>query len=458
MVGYLSRKKVGIMFPKQPSEYLDNVKYRRHAYGTERRRNMSKYILDYGTPLPKPIEYADIDQAVFDWVDKVVDLSYDGKRLPTYRLYSTQRISEYMQSWKELDETGNIIMNFKMVTREFNPQKGDEQGNYFNIPGHKDFAMFYVPVLQENGVEAFDKYTMKQPTCVNLIYTASIITNKMELMNKMNEKMVYEFNAINCYISPNGHPMPMSLEDISDESEYNIDDRKYYAQSFKIKVKGYIIRKEDYKVERIPSRFVVTWNDSEIAGSSYRRGKNRRENEKVVFLKDTDETYDKNKFILDALKQNPCEIAKVPTSPKPPLEDTPVDADWCCEKEQPRYEYKVMRVIMNFDDCVEPSGDTPIYYHELSFEIDKDMTLITVETENIHDFKILVNGEVMSLDNEVKFLDGDEITARISKDDDFSKSVLTLVGYDPNTTVDTKNIAETVLDEPYTEEEIIVGM
>ena len=72
----------------QPKPYLDKMSLRRHAYGTERRRNMSKMILDYGTPLPKPIEYADIDRAMFDWVDKVLDLNYDGKRLPTYKLSS----------------------------------------------------------------------------------------------------------------------------------------------------------------------------------------------------------------------------------------------------------------------------------------------------------------------------------------------------------------------------------
>ena len=145
----------------QPRPYLDNLRLRNHAQGKERRRNMSKIILERGTPFPKPIEYSDIDEAMYNWVNDVIDIAYDGKRLPTYKLYSTQRISEYVQEWDKMDETGNPIINFKTVTRENNPQKGDNQGTYFNIPGHKDVAMFYVPVLQENGTEAFDKYTMK---------------------------------------------------------------------------------------------------------------------------------------------------------------------------------------------------------------------------------------------------------------------------------------------------------
>ena len=92
----------------------------------------------------------------------------------------------------------------------------------------------------------------------------------------MNELMHYEFSAIDCYISPNDHPMSMTLEDVSDNSEYAIDDRKYYSQTYKIKVRGYIIRKEDYKVERIPSRFLLPWRDSDATSIVHRRGKNRR--------------------------------------------------------------------------------------------------------------------------------------------------------------------------------------
>ena len=168
-----------------PKPYINKFKLRHHAYGTELRRNMSKIILEKGTILPKPIQYSDIDEAMYEWVDKKMDLSYDGKRLSTYKLYSTQRISEYIQTWKGSDETNSLELNFKTVTREFNPQKGEIQGNYFNIPGHKNFAMFYVPVLEENGVEAYDRYTMKQPFGVNLLYSVSIVSNKMELINLM---------------------------------------------------------------------------------------------------------------------------------------------------------------------------------------------------------------------------------------------------------------------------------
>ena len=51
--------------------------------------------------------------------------------------------------------------------------------------------------------------------------------------------------------------MPMVLEGTSDESEYDMNDRKYYAQTYNIKVYAYIIRKEDFQVKRMPSRMIM---------------------------------------------------------------------------------------------------------------------------------------------------------------------------------------------------------
>ena len=430
----------------QPKPYIDKFKHRHQAFGAERRRNMSKIILEHGTPIPKSIEYSDIDQEMFNWVDKKIDLAYDGVRLPTYKLYSTQRLSEYSQTWSQTDEFGNVIMNFKTITRENNPQKGDINNGYFNIPGHKDFAMFYVPVLQENGTEAYDKYTMKQPFGVNFMYSISIITNKMELLNEMNEKMHYEFNAINCYISPNGHPMSMTLEDVSDDSEYTIDDRKYYSQTYKVKVRGYIIRKEDYSVERIPSRFVIGTHDSDATGIVNKRGKNRDDENRVAFFKSEDEF--KNRFNLDVMKNDDkCYVTIIEESEKPTdmLDEPDANTD-CCENGLPRYMFKTVKVIMGFDECTL----------ELGFEMDKKIVVETFETRNVHDFRIFINDELMDVDNEITILKGDKVLVRISREDLHGDSEFTIVGYDPDSVVDTKANAETSLDEESDEEDIFV--
>lgn len=430
----------------QPKPFLDKFKLRKISYGVERRRNMSKIILEHGTPFPKSIEYSDIDNAMFKWVDEQIKIVYDGKRLPTYKLYSTQRLSEYLQTWDKQDESGSPIINFKTVTRDNNPQRGDNQGNYFNIPGHKDFTMFYVPVLQENGTEAFDKYTMKQPFQVNFTYSVSIISNKMEIINEMNELMHYEFSAINCYISPNDHPMSMTLEDISDNSEYAIDDRKYYSQTYKIKVRGYIIRKEDYKVERIPSRFLIPWRDSDASGIVNRRGKNKREDERVTFMDCSKE--EEQKFKINSLKNDDnCPTHDMLPIDKPSeIYEESSDASECCEAAPNRFYNKLIKVIMNFD-CI----------NELSFDMDRNIVLETVETVNVFDFKLLINDELMNLDSDVKIINGDNVTVRISRDDIEKPSEVTFIAYDLDTVIDTQQIYETALDEPIDEEHILVN-
>lgn len=431
----------------QPKPYMEKVRLRNQAKGVERRRNMSKLILEHGTPLPKPISYSDIDGEMFRWVDEKINIVYDGKKLPTYKLYSTQRLSEYLQEWDKVDEIGNPIINFKTVTRENNPQKGESQGGFFNIPGHKDFAMFYVPVLQENGTEAYDKYTMKQPFQVNFIYSVSIISNKMEIINEMNELMHYEFSAINAYISPNDHPMSMSLDDVSDNSEYALDDRKYYSQTYKIKVKGYIIREEDFSVERIPSRMLMPWRDSDASGIVHKRGKNVAKEDKVTFINFSKE--EKQSFDIEAMQNDDSHCQVIGTEPKervPELYEPTEGADDCCNKEPNRYYNKVMKVIMNFD-CVL----------ELEFIIDKDMVLDSIETKNVFDFKLFVNEELINFDNEVKFYDGDKISVKISRDDLHSPSEVTLVGFDPDIAFDSQALNETSKDEPISEEQILIN-
>ena len=427
---------------------MDKLRLRRVSNGGERRRNISLRILEKGTPLPKPIEYADIDNAMFEWVDKKFDLTCNGKKLPTYKLYSTQRLSEYAQSWSNLDESGSLILNFKTITREMNPQKGMSQGGYFNIPGHKDFAVFYVPILQENGTEAFDRYTIKQPFAVSLIYTVSIITNKVELLNEMNQLMNYEFNAINAFLYPNEHPMSMKLDSVSDDSEYSIEDRKYYAQSYKITVNGYIIRKEDFSVERIPSRFVMAMKDS--VGNEYRRGKNRRLSERVTFMEDLPNTSKTKKFTLSAMGgESDCETFPFGNDKMRPQEIVPIeDADTsCCIGEGDKYYNKVVKILIDFDACLT----------EIKFAIDKDIVINSVEVENVHDFRILINQEVVSLDDEIKMYAEDEITVKISRKDMFAKSSLTLVGYDPNVAIDSSDLKESSLDEPIGEEIIEIN-
>ena len=383
----------------QPKPFLDKMKLRNQSYGIERRRNMSKIILEHGTPFPKEVRYKDIDKSFNDWVENGLKISFNGEELPTFRIFSNQRISEYSQTWSHLDQTGNLIMNFKTVTRENNPKKGENQGDSFNIPGNRDYPMFIVPVLQENGEEAYDMYSMKQPFCVDLIYSVTIITNKYDLINEMNELVNFQFKAINYYISPNNHFMPMTLEDISDESEYNIDDRKYYSQTYTIKVKAYIIRKEDFKVTKLPSRAIMR--------------------------------------ILGVSDKKKSEIK---------IEEEDYIADDCCLREEhDPYYNKLLTLTLNFPKCTRIAD----------FNIDTDMVVKKIETTNVYDFVMSINGEFQDFENETSLQNGDSIHFEIERNDLEKDSQIILSGFDPNSILDDRYNPESSLDEDITEENII---
>lgn len=441
-----------------PKPFLDKLRLRNISRGIERRRNMSKIILEKNTPFPKPVEYEDIDSAFFDWVDKKLEVVYNGKRLPTYKLFSNQKLSEYTQTWKNLDETGNIVMNFKTITRENNPQHGESQGGNYNVPGNRDYPMFYVPVLQENGEEAYDLYSMKQPLSVNFLYTVTIICNKYELLNKFNELMHYEFSALECYISPNDHPMPMVIENITDESEYSIDDRKFYAQAYQIKLMAYVIRKEDFKVTKIPSRFIVRIHTDESKRKYKKVSKDEfwlgpLENSVQVNKEPEEGNVLYNELPkLETIKDfDVCETVPKPNDilhePKPVVyvEEIPD----CCYKEESPYINKVVKLIIDFPYCDQDS---------VNFVIDTTIDIDAIETKNVHDFVIKVNGEVQTFEDEVKFFEGDKIEVSISREDEYGDSNLTIVGNDPETVIDTRIDAESELDSQTEEEDIYVKL
>lgn len=225
------------------------VKYPQKSFGDERRKNLFDEIEYKSTGLPKEVNYADIDAALLKWAEDI-DIYYDKDKLPTMSVISGQRFSEYSQSWKFSDGSGGILLNFKSIGRENNPQQGTIHGDYRNIPGEQWFNLFTVPVQEENGRDCFDIYQIKQPKSVDLIYTLSIFTDKYILLNDMNAIIQDMFKATQCYVRPCGHFMPLLLDSISDESTYELNERRFYAQSFKIKCLAYILTKDDMRVQR----------------------------------------------------------------------------------------------------------------------------------------------------------------------------------------------------------------
>ena len=130
--------------------------------------------------------------------------------------------------------------------------------------------------------------------------------------------------------------------------------------------------------------------------------------------------------------------------------DVPSNEDECkcnIQSDDERYKHKVVKLLVRLDSCED----------EILFTLDGDMVLERIEMDNMRDFMIYVNGELIDLDEGARFYEGDSIRIKITRDDLYSSSEIDLIGYDPNSIVDTKSDAESSLDEPYVEEEIIIS-
>jgi hypothetical protein len=222
--------------------------------GPLRKHEFIREPLENGTFLPNTVLLEDIDKSFKEWVKSLEITSDDGTLFPTMSLYSNQRFSEYMQSWQYTDANNNLLLNFKTVSRNNNPSFGDIQSGNYNIPGDKFFHMRNQIVMNDNGIESMLKLSMKQPTALDIVFKLSIFTTNFKYINEFNMMINRLFNSRQVYINPNGYYMPMILDSINDESQYNIDDRQFYSQTFDIKVKAFIITEDDFRVDEIPMK------------------------------------------------------------------------------------------------------------------------------------------------------------------------------------------------------------
>ena len=229
-----------------------------HGYiGNRQRIENTMEAFEGNLVFPKPVEYEDIDRAMLDFVKDSIHLQADGKEAPTFTLFSNQRFSEYSQTWEHVDAEGNLLMDFKTVNRESNPMWGDNQGGLYNIPGDRRYTIQMKEVLDDNGTESYEVYSMGQPLSVDLEYTVNFVTADWDKLNDFNLQLNQLFKSIQCYIKPNGWYMPVKLEAIDDETEYAVDNRKIYIQSAGLTVQGIISPKSSYKIEKFPKRMFL---------------------------------------------------------------------------------------------------------------------------------------------------------------------------------------------------------
>ena len=124
-----------------------------------------------------------------------------------------------------------------------------------------------IPTWSGN-IKGYDIYKIPQPISVDITYEVRLFCNRMRDLNSMNRKILTSFSAGEKYIRVNGHPIPLLLDSIGDESVItNLDERKYYVQLYTIKMLGYLLDEDDFVVTPAVNRAI---NFYEISENLYR--------------------------------------------------------------------------------------------------------------------------------------------------------------------------------------------
>jgi len=216
---------------------------------SERREQLLEYIKEDGTYLPKSVLHADLDRGMLDFVKTDLEVVTAGKVVPLLDIIiTTQNWTQYLETWQFVDLDYNASPPFITVVRTPEVKYGSNPSLQYTIPNRKQF--YYASVPTWNGNEqGMDIYTIPQPVPVDINYQVKIICNRMRELNQLNKIVMQTFSSRQAYTFIKGQYVPIILNNVSDESQLNMDSRKYYVQSYDFTMLGYLIDEEEFEVK-----------------------------------------------------------------------------------------------------------------------------------------------------------------------------------------------------------------
>lgn len=214
-----------------------------------RREELLEYINKDGTYLPKSVLHADLDKGMLEFVKNDLKVVTAGKTIPVIDIIlTTQNWSQYVETWKFVDLDNNPEPPFITVVRAPEVKYGSNPAVRWNIPNRKQFYYASVPTWDGN-MQGMDIYTIPQPVPVDVTYSIKIICNRMRELNQLNKNILQTFASRQAYTFIKGQYVPIIMQNISDESQLNIDSRKYYIQSYEFMMLGYLIDEDEFEVK-----------------------------------------------------------------------------------------------------------------------------------------------------------------------------------------------------------------
>ena len=233
-------------FPKQVKKQIDLVPQKELL---ARREQLLDYITRDGTYLPKSVLHADLDRGMLDFVKNDLETVTSGKVVPVVDIMiTTQNWAQFTETWNFSDLDKNVKVPFMTVVRNPDVKYGSNPALIYNIPNRRQYYFATVPTW-DGQRKGMDIYTIPQPVPIDINYQVKIICNRMRELNQLNKIVMQTFSSRQAYTFIKGQYVPIIMNNVSDESQMNMDSRKYYVQSYDFTMLGYLIDEEEFEVK-----------------------------------------------------------------------------------------------------------------------------------------------------------------------------------------------------------------
>ena len=223
----------------------------------ERRQELLDRITKSDSYLPDSVLHDDLDLGMLDFVRNNFKVISDGEQIPMIpKILTMQRWGEFTNTWNFSDLDGNVKLPFIGVIRKPDVQPGTNPSLQRTIPDRQQFHYASVPTWDGTQMGA-DIYKIPQPVAIDIGYEITIVCTKFRDLNKFNQIVMQKFSSRQAYTTVKGHYIPIVLDTITDNSPVDLDNRRFYIQTYNFTLLGFIIDEEEFEIKPAVSRFFL---------------------------------------------------------------------------------------------------------------------------------------------------------------------------------------------------------
>jgi len=222
---------------------------------SDRRKELSQFISKDGTYLPKSILHEDLDKGMLDFVTNEISITSEGVKVPVInKILTLQKWAEYTTTWQFTDDNKNVDPPFIAVIRHPDPKYGTNPSLQYTIPNRKNNYIYSVIPTWDGTRKGADVYKIPQPVPIDITYDIIIVANRLREVNLFNKEILQKFSSRQAYTFVKGHYIPIVNQEIVDESQKDLEKRKFYLTKYTFLMMGFLIDEEEFEVTPAISR------------------------------------------------------------------------------------------------------------------------------------------------------------------------------------------------------------